>query len=57
MVVLNLLLVYAVDEWSGGRDLVTALLADPLASNTLEEERLQKRWKDQSQELGALTIE
>lgn len=36
--------VYGVDEWAGAQELVTALLAEPLSSDSSQAETLRDRW-------------
>ncbi|KDR75155.1 hypothetical protein GALMADRAFT_69641 [Galerina marginata CBS 339.88] len=40
------LVVCGLDEWSGARDLVTALLSDPLSSDRKHNDALNNRWSD-----------
>lgn len=46
--------VYDVDRWSGGRDIITALLQDPFITDKEQNSVIQSRWKDRDR---SLTIE
>lgn len=39
------MIVYGVDEWSGARTLITALLQDPLASTASYNAAIGDRWE------------
>jgi hypothetical protein len=45
-----------VDEWSGAKDLLTALLDDPFVKNDTQNEVIRLRWKDRNKDQRSLTI-
>ncbi|TFK44342.1 hypothetical protein BDQ12DRAFT_672816 [Crucibulum laeve] len=45
------IVVYGVDEWAGAKDLVTALLEEPLSSDQARSDLLKNRWKDSRSKL------
>ncbi|KAG6920261.1 hypothetical protein DXG01_005030 [Tephrocybe rancida] len=47
--------VYGLDQWSGARELVTALLEEPLTSDQTLNERIRGRWKNHPSH-GSLTL-
>ncbi|KII92788.1 hypothetical protein PLICRDRAFT_172838 [Plicaturopsis crispa FD-325 SS-3] len=49
--------VYGLDEWSGARDLVAALLEDPFTSDESARTTLRERWNNTDASTGTLTIE